>query len=139
MNDLNQMNGFEPADSLMREERAASAVKEARFAKSGVEAYWQRMRAYYDGTHDTARQTGGYLCDADLPWQPAGVPDGYLHVESAIDAKLPEFTFSARGEAVFSMTPITVTPLLRQISAMGISSSVFPPRETSSTTSPCCR
>lgn len=99
MNDLNQMNGFEPADSLMREERAASAVKEARFAKSGVEAYWQRMRAYYDGTHDTARQTGGYLCDADLPWQPAGVPDGYLHVESAIDAKLPEFTFSARGEA----------------------------------------
>lgn len=99
MNDLNQMNGFEPADSLMREERAASAVKEARFAKSGVEAYWQRMRAYYDGMHDTARQTGGYLCDADLPWQPAGVPDGYLHVESAIDAKLPEFTFSARGEA----------------------------------------
>lgn len=98
MNDLNQMKGFEPADSLMREERAASAVKEARFAKSGVEAYWQRMRAYYDGTHDTARQTGGYLCETDLPWQPACVPDGYLHVESAIDAKLPAFTFSARGK-----------------------------------------
>lgn len=95
---MNPMNKFESADSLMREARAASAVKDARIAKSGMEAYWQRMRAYYDGTHDTARQTGGYLSESDLPWQPAGVPDGYLHVESAIEAKLPEFTFSARGE-----------------------------------------
>lgn len=82
----------------MREGRVAACLKEARIAKSGMSAYWERMRDYYDGTHDTAKQASGFLSAMDLPWIPAGVPDGYLHVESGIEADLPDFRFSARGE-----------------------------------------
>ncbi len=82
----------------MREGRVAACLKEARIAKSGMSAYWERMRDYYDGTHDTTKQASGFLSAMDLPWIPAGVPDGYLHVESGIEADLPDFRFSARGE-----------------------------------------
>lgn len=81
-----------------REKRIAELLDEARTAKSATEAYWRRMRAYYDGTHDTAKQTGAFMASLDLPWKPAAVPDGYLHVESQIEAAVPEFEFSGRGD-----------------------------------------
>ena len=52
------------------------------------------MRAYYDGTHDTARRTGDFLTFVNIPWKPAELPDGYMHVESQVSPKLPDFEFS---------------------------------------------
>ncbi len=85
-------------DARERERFAARCIQEAKTAKSGIVEYWQRMRSYYDGTHETAKQTGRFLADMDLPWVPASVPDGYLHVENQIEAEAPDFEFSARGE-----------------------------------------
>lgn len=81
-----------------RERHIADLLDAARTARSGTEAYWRRMRSYYDGTHDTAKQTGDFMASLDLPWVPASVPDGYMHVESQIEASPPDFEFSGRGE-----------------------------------------
>ncbi len=86
-------------DASLRERRVASLLEEARTAKSGIRAYWEKMRSYYDGTHETAKMTGRFLSESALPWVPASVPDGYLHVESQIEAEAPDFEFSARGDA----------------------------------------
>ncbi len=87
-----------PMDASMRERRIEALLNEAKTAKSGISDYWKKMRSYYDGTHETAKQTGGFLSAVDLPWVPAAVPDGYLHVESQIKAEVPDFEFSARGD-----------------------------------------
>ncbi len=81
-----------------REERMARLLEEARIAKSGISALWEKMRAYYEGNHETAGATRGFLSEMSLPWVPAAVPDGYLHVESQIEAEAPDFEFSGRGE-----------------------------------------
>lgn len=86
------------SDTAKREETISFLLSEARKAKSSVEDYWKRMRDYYDGHHDTARQSGGFLASLDLPWTPATVPDAYLHVESQIDPRMPDFEFSGRGD-----------------------------------------
>ena len=85
-------------DTAFREKSIAARLSQAKAARSGTDAYWSRMRAYYDGTHDTAKQTGEFCASLDLPWRPASVPDGYLHVESQIEATPPDFEFSARGD-----------------------------------------
>ncbi|MBQ8497151.1 MAG: hypothetical protein IJ489_06850 [Clostridia bacterium] len=84
------------SDVDMRERIIAENIKTARTARSSMDAYWQRMRAYYDGTHDTARQTDEFLSSLELPWRPCTVPDGFLHVEGQIEATPPDFEFSAR-------------------------------------------
>ena len=81
-----------------REERAARLFSVARTAKSVTDDYWRKMRAYYEGRHDTARQTGDFLSAIDLPWSPASLPDAYMHVESQIDSHIPDFEFSGRGK-----------------------------------------
>lgn len=86
-------------DASARERRIAALLDAAKTARSGTEAYWRKMRAYYDGTHDTAKQTGDFMASLDLPWIPASVPDGYMHVESQIEASPPDFEFSGRGES----------------------------------------
>ena len=65
--------------------------------RSGADKYWRKMRAYYDGTHDTARRTGDFLTFVNIPWKPAELPDGYMHVESQVSPKLPDFEFSGRN------------------------------------------
>lgn len=81
-----------------RERMIAARLEEARAAKSTLDGYWRTMRTYYDGTHETAKQTGAFLASMDLPWQPCAVPDAYLHVEGQIEAIPPDFEFSARGD-----------------------------------------
>lgn len=94
----NAAGGGRETDSAdERERRAAALLAHARAAKSDISSYWRRMRSYYDGTHETARETGDFLASLDLPWRPAGVPDGYMHVESQIEAEIPDFEFSGRG------------------------------------------
>ena len=85
-----------------REEREGTIkllLDDAKCAKSGAEQYFQKMKSYYDGTHITESQTGAFLADAQLPWKPATVPDGYMHVESQIDADMPDFEFLGREES----------------------------------------
>ena len=74
-------------------------LDDAKSAKSGAEQYFQKMKSYYDGTHITESQTGQFLSDASLPWKPATIPDGYMHVESQIDAEVPDFEFSGREDS----------------------------------------
>lgn len=81
-----------------REEQAERLFSSARAQRSTTDDYWKKMRAYYDGCHDTARQTGDFLSSIDLPWVPASVPDAYMHVESQIDSHIPDFEFSGRGD-----------------------------------------
>ncbi len=85
-------------DADMRERMAAENLETARIARAGMDTYWQRMRAYYDGTHETIKQTGAFLDTLSLPWQPCSVPDGFLHVEGQIEATPPDFEFSARTD-----------------------------------------
>lgn len=84
------------ATSGDRERTAGRLFSEACAAKKTVEDYWRRMRAYYEGRHDTARQTGSFLSSIELPWVPAAVPDAYMHVESQIEPRIPDFEFSGR-------------------------------------------
>lgn len=85
-------------DADTRERIAAKNVETARMARGVFDEYWQRMRAYYDGTHDTAKQTAALLSEHDLPWIPCSVPDAFLHVEGQIEATPPDFEFSARTD-----------------------------------------
>lgn len=64
----------------------------------GIDDYWKRMRSYYDGTHDTAKQIASLLGSIDIPWTPAQSPDGYIHVESQVDTAIPDFEFGGRGD-----------------------------------------
>lgn len=101
-----RLTGFVKGDTLRydgiyesrerREEAIQKLLDDAKSAKSGTEQYFQKMRSYYDGTHLTQSQTGQFIADAELPWKPATVPDGYMHVESQIDAEVPDFEFSGR-------------------------------------------
>ena len=84
------------SDTERREVNIPMLLDEARSAKSGTEQYFQKMRSYYDGTHLTQSQTGQFIADSELPWKPATVPDGYMHVESQIDSDVPDFEFSGR-------------------------------------------
>lgn len=85
-------------DMDARERMIAKNLETARIAKSGISEYWKRMRAYYDGDHDTQRQTQAMLSDMNLPFRLCSVPDGFLHVEGQIEALAPDFEFSARNE-----------------------------------------
>lgn len=85
-------------DSEAREARIAALFREASAARSETEEYWQKMRAYYSGTHETARRTGAFLASVNLPWKPAQIADGYMHTEGQIVAKMPDFEFAPRSK-----------------------------------------
>lgn len=87
---------FEKAEE--REKNIISLFGEAVSCRTGADKYWQKMRAYYDGTHETAKKTGDFLAFMNIPWKPAELSDGYMHVESQVSAKMPDFEFSGRGE-----------------------------------------
>lgn len=71
-------------------------LKAARHARSGMDRYWNKMRAYYDGAHASLRETAMFLDELHLPWQPAVSTDGFIQVESQIERDLPDFSFSGR-------------------------------------------
>ncbi|MGN1095328.1 MAG: hypothetical protein ACI4QR_02960, partial [Eubacteriales bacterium] len=90
-------------DSVSREESIAELFSDAQTSRSAVEGYWKRMRSYYDGTHETARKTGDFLASVNIPWRPAEICDGYMHVESQVVAKVPDFEFAARNDDAGAM------------------------------------
>ncbi|MBE6654800.1 MAG: hypothetical protein E7608_05015 [Ruminococcaceae bacterium] len=82
-----------------REQKIKRLFCDAAARRSAVEEYWQKMRAYYDGTHETARKTGDFLSSVNIPWRPAQIPDAYMHVESQVASKMPDFEFAPRTQA----------------------------------------
>ncbi|MBQ7291800.1 MAG: hypothetical protein IJW76_08785 [Clostridia bacterium] len=100
---LNIFKNFKKTDEQMfmdtesREAEIARLFREAASAKTQVEEYWQKMRAYYSGTHETARKTGAFLASVNVPWKPAQIADGYMHVESQVVPKMPDFEFAPRS------------------------------------------
>ncbi len=85
-------------DTYSREDTVKSLLAHAAEGRRGMSSYWQRMRSYYDGTHNTAAYARAFNNDNGIDWQAAQSTDGYIHVESQIDASLPEFEFSPRGK-----------------------------------------
>ncbi len=80
-----------------REQKILSLFEDAALCRGGVEKYWQKMRSYYDGTHETARKTGDFLTLVNIPWRPAQLSDGYMHIESGVASKMPDFEFAGRN------------------------------------------
>lgn len=84
-------------DSEARERSITALFREASSARTRTEEYWQKMRTYYSGTHESARATGKFLASVNMPWKPAQISDGYMHVESQIVASVPDFEFAPRS------------------------------------------
>lgn len=87
------------AEKEKREQLIAELFRDAAARRTEVGYYWQQMQDYYDGTHETAKKTGDFLASVNLPWKPAQVPDAYMHVESQVSAKMPDFEFAPRTDA----------------------------------------
>ncbi len=91
------------ASDVERESTIDENVRDAMAARKPNDLYWNRMRRYYDGSHDIRYQTGALSDSTDLPWQPAQCTDGFVHVESQIDASVPGFEFVPRGTYPFAL------------------------------------
>ena len=79
-----------------REETVARLLAAAGSSKSSTVAYWKKMRAYYDGDHEIRRHNAAFASEQDIPWEAAQSTDGFIHVESQVDTKVPDFEFSPR-------------------------------------------
>lgn len=88
---------YDYSSPTAREDTVRSLVGESAIARQSMDTYWRKMKRYYDGMHDIAFYSGSFCEDMRLPWTPAQAPDGFVHVESQIDSKLPDFEFSPRG------------------------------------------
>ncbi len=91
-------NVYNYSDTYSREDTIASLLSKAAEARRGMNEYWKKMKLYYDGIHPTSGFADAFGVENDLPFRCAQSSDGYIHVESQIDAVLPEFEFSPRGK-----------------------------------------
>ncbi|MBE6571218.1 MAG: hypothetical protein E7656_03085 [Ruminococcaceae bacterium] len=80
-----------------REETVKSLLDTAARCKMPTNAYWKKMRAYYDGDHEISAHNSAFAGEQDIPWEAAQSTDGFIHVESQIETKLPDFEFSPRA------------------------------------------
>lgn len=88
---------YDFSTQFSREETISALVENASIAKDRTDAYWSRMKRYYDGSHDISFSTSGFLDESNIPWTPAQSNDGFVHVESQIDINTPDFEFSPVG------------------------------------------
>jgi len=89
---------YDYSTSFTREDTVEALLSHAVSARRGISEYWNKMKSYYDGIHPTAAYSDAYGMDNSIPWSCAQSSDGYIHVESQIDAVLPDFEFSPRGK-----------------------------------------
>ncbi len=90
-------NLYDYSDAARREQTAAFLLDYAARSKDDINAYWNKMRAYYDGNHEINSQTGAFYADNGLPWRAAQSTDGYIHVETQIEPEIPDFEFVPRS------------------------------------------
>ncbi len=91
-------HGYDYSDSANREETIKHLLNLCARSKSSVNAYWKKMRSYYDGSHEIRTHNALFAHEQDIPWEAAQSTDGYIHIESQIETKLPDFEFSPRGK-----------------------------------------
>ncbi len=89
---------YDYSDIYSREDTVARLLSHAEQSRREISEYWKRMRAYYDGNHRTSEFSAHFGAQSGLPFTAAQSTDGYIHVESQIDASIPEFEFSPRGD-----------------------------------------
>ncbi len=95
---VNISNGaYDYSSASARENTICDLVENSRLARQKTDAYWKKMKRYYDGMHDINYLTGSFSEDMNIPWKPAQSADGYIHVESQIDPEIPGFEFSPRN------------------------------------------
>lgn len=90
------MGIFDYSCRTSREETVSRLIKLASKSKNVVNAYWKKMRAYYDGDHETRAHSTAFAAEQDISWEAAQSTDGFIHVESQVDTKVPDFEFSPR-------------------------------------------
>ena len=88
---------YDYSTAVSREDTICALVENSRLSRQKTDAYWKKMKRYYDGMHDINYLTGTFSEDMNLPWKPAQSSDGYIHVESQIDPEIPGFEFSPRN------------------------------------------
>ncbi|MBR4979020.1 MAG: hypothetical protein IKX77_00520, partial [Clostridia bacterium] len=88
---------YDYSTAVSREDTICALVENSRLSRQKTDAYWKKMKRYYDGMHDINYLTGTFSEDMSLPWKPAQSSDGYIHVESQIDPEIPGFEFSPRN------------------------------------------
>jgi hypothetical protein len=59
---------------------------------------WRLYDGYYNNQHQTQNELMEYCQENNIPWVPAIIPDPYIHVESQVNADVPEFEFSGRDD-----------------------------------------
>ena len=87
---------YDYSTTLTREETAAFLLDYASRERSSRDEYWKRMRRYYDGKHDITATSECFAEENSLPFVPAQSTDGYIHVETQISPRVPDFEFSPR-------------------------------------------
>lgn len=88
---------YDYSDVYSREDTVAFLLSHAEMHRRDISEYWKKMRTYYDGKHTTDEFSSAFGAESGLPFTAAQSTDGYIHVESQIDASVPEFEFSPRG------------------------------------------
>lgn len=94
-----QRNNYDYSTVYAREDTVSALMQRAQDARRTMNEYWKKMQSYYDGTHRTAQDTESFGEANSLTWSCAQSTDGYIHVESQIDATVPEFEFAPREKA----------------------------------------
>jgi hypothetical protein len=82
-----------------REETIAFLLDYAARSRHETDIYWDKMRRYYDGKHDITIENEAFAKKNMLPWTPAESTDGYIHVETQISARVPDFEFVPRDKS----------------------------------------
>lgn len=95
---LSQSGMYNYSDEFCREETIGFLLDYASRSREEINDYWKNMRRYYDGEHDIRKQTCSIYEKNSLPWRAAQSTDGYVHVESLIEADIPDFEFSPRKD-----------------------------------------
>lgn len=88
---------YDYSDVYSREDTVAFLLSHAEMHRRDISEYWKKMRTYYDGNHATGEFSSAFGAENGLSFTAAQSTDGYIHVESQIDASVPEFEFSPRG------------------------------------------
>lgn len=89
---------YDYSNTLSREDTIDALFDIAKKNKNTINAYWKRMRSYYDGDHAIASTNGIFAQNCQVDFDAAQTTDGYIHVETQIEAALPDFEFSPTGE-----------------------------------------
>ena len=82
------MSVYDYSDTFSREETVKHLLSLCAQSKSPINAYWKKMRSYYDGPHEIRTHNTLFSHEKDIPWEAAQSTDGYIHIESQIETKV---------------------------------------------------